>query len=428
MKSKPERERKKDFLRKLCPQIAFLLTALLFFFLYSFPPSQNTTSSPSETSPFLQHRLRSDNLELNVEEKEKKPYLNSVKQSEYAYVTLISGFDEKFKYRGFIYNAMIMKKALVELGSTADFIVMAVFQNNKNTSLFEEDMNLLRSHGIIVHYLERILDRASPLHFAEMALLKVTPYSYTDYKRLQFLDGDVMPVRNMDCYFHLNVNSFTIGAVSPLNSGWFLLLPDKEDYDYLISKVNSIPEKRLYLLTIYKTFYCFLKAKWRLGREWDEDLGWKERLPPSLFTRGGIQEVRRWNFNGADMDQGLLTHHFILNKGKGMLIDTSIKKLVSFTRGLLHQKHTLLPFPGPLSCCNGVVPTDMFAHFTGRAKPWMNDLTNIPARKRNLRIWAQYLDSLQLNINSSTIGTLGLGSPLGFWNAKLKVKKDMNVS
>ena len=253
MKSKPERERKKDFLRKLCPQIAFLLTALLFFFLYSFPPSQNTTSSPSETSPFLQHRLRSDNLELNVEEKEKKPYLNSVKQSEYAYVTLISGFDEKFKYRGFIYNAMIMKKALVQLGSTADFIVMAVFQNSNNTSLFESDMNLLRSHGIIVHYLERILDRSSLLHFAEMALLKVTPYSYVDYKRLQFLDGDVMPIKNMDCYFHLNVNTFTIGAVSPLNSGWFLLLPNQEDYDYLISKVR----KELHHNHIYSLFIGF---------------------------------------------------------------------------------------------------------------------------------------------------------------------------
>jgi alpha-N-acetylglucosamine transferase len=52
-----------------------------------------------------------------------------------------------------------------------------------------------------------------------MALLKVTPWSFTQYDRVQFFDGDVMPYKNMDCFFKLNHNSFTVGAVSPLNSG-----------------------------------------------------------------------------------------------------------------------------------------------------------------------------------------------------------------
>jgi alpha-N-acetylglucosamine transferase len=130
-----------------------------------------------------------------------------------------------------------MKRALNDQGSTADFIAMVAFKDT-NTDAYERDMDLLRSHGIIVLYLKRLLDSSTPLLFAEMALLKVTPWSFVEYERIQFLDGDVMPTKNMDCYFQLGHNSFTIGAVSPLNSGWFLVKPNVEDYNYLIQKVG----------------------------------------------------------------------------------------------------------------------------------------------------------------------------------------------
>lgn len=159
-------------------------------------------------------------------------------RSKYAYATLLSGFTPEFKYRGFVYNALIMRKALRETGSTADFIVMAAFPDT-DTALYEGDMELLRASGIVVHYLPRIVaNKSMPLRFAEMALLKVTPWSFTEYQRIQFLDGDVMPTRNMDCFFQLNDNAFTIGAVSPLNSGWFVAVPNKDDYDYMLSKVS----------------------------------------------------------------------------------------------------------------------------------------------------------------------------------------------
>jgi len=71
------------------------------------------------------------------------------------------------------------------------------------------------------------------LGFAEMALLKITPWSFTHYKRIQFLDGDVMPTKNMDCFFQLNMNTYTIGAASPLNSGWYLAVPNIEAYNWM---------------------------------------------------------------------------------------------------------------------------------------------------------------------------------------------------
>ena len=41
-----------------------------------------------------------------------------------------------------------------------------------------------------------------------------------------------------------------------------------------------------------------------------------------LYYRGGHKGVKKWDFNSADMDQGLMCHYFILTHGGGVLIDT----------------------------------------------------------------------------------------------------------
>ena len=159
---------------------------------------------------------------------------------------------------------MIMKKALDDAGSKADFIVMVGYSDDENLQAYEKDMDMLRSRGILIHTLPRWTHSQHDLTFAEMALLKITPWSFTQYEKVQFFDGDVMPTRNMDCLFELPVNAFTAGAVSALNSGWYLALPNQQDFDYLRGK-----------------------AIWRLGRDWDKETGWKEHMPPGLVVRGG---------------------------------------------------------------------------------------------------------------------------------------------
>ena len=148
------------------------------------------------------------------------------------------------------------------MGSSADFITMIGYNDMADKELFKEDINLLESYGIIIFNLPRLLDNSIKLSFAEMALLKITPWSFTQYERIQYIDGDVMPTRNMDCFFELQLNTFTIGAVSPLNSGWFLAIPNIEDYHYLKEK-----------------------AVWRLGKDWDTELGWQEKMPVGFYYR-----------------------------------------------------------------------------------------------------------------------------------------------
>lgn len=203
----------------------------------------------------------------------------------------------------------------------------------------------------------------------------------------------------MDCFFLLGVNTFTIGAVSPLNSGWYLAIPEAKAYEYMLEK-----------------------AKWRLARDWEKEVGWASKdphLPAGLTVRGGLPCAKQWDFNGADMDQGLLTHYYVLNYGNVMLIDSTTRSVVKYAKGLLREPGVTVPIKKAIDCCNGGVPTSFFVHFTGRQKPWM--VPNIgslePAKKNSDLIrWTNMLDSLELPINSKTVGKLGLGSPLGFWN------------
>jgi hypothetical protein len=106
---------------------------------------------------------------------------NHKQQSRFAYTTLLSGIDSSFKYRGFLYNLLIMKRALVQSGSTADFIALIGF-SDPDISLFEADIQLLQEAGIIIHILPRFLNESHKLGFAEMALLKITPYSFTQVR------------------------------------------------------------------------------------------------------------------------------------------------------------------------------------------------------------------------------------------------------
>ena len=197
-------------------------------------------------------------------------HFNNEQNSKFAYVTLLSGIDSSFKYRGFLYNVLIMKKALVQSGSVADLIAL-IGLSEKDISPFQSDLDLLRNAGVLIHILPRFLDEHHDLGFAEMALLKITPWSFTQYEKIQFFDGDIMPLQNMDCFFQLEFNSFTVGAVSPLNSGWYLAIPQKSAYDYM--KERSI---------------------WRLGRDWDKETGWNERMPEGLMYRGGKEACKRW--------------------------------------------------------------------------------------------------------------------------------------
>lgn len=352
---------------------AMLLSGVVYLRYLNF---SNHTEKQPETPPHVNLRT----------EPEVQP-----KRSAYAYVTLIHGIDDSFKYRGFLYNTIIMATSLRQHGSKADVIAMIGFAANFTRYQFADDLALLTKEGVILHYLPRLLDPNTAVGFAEMALLKVTPFSFTQYKKVQFFDGDIMPKKNMDCYFELDRNLFGTGTVSPLNSGWYLAHPNAQQYEEL----KALAEKR------------FTKS-------WDKKIGWGIEIPPGTMYRGGKKPVEKWEFNGANLDQGLFTHYFILSKGNVGLIDVKYVKLYDVKEGKTRLVENRVDFKAYLQCCGGKPPTSMFAHFTGTNKPWLRDAST--TENKDLKLWGQMLDSLNLPYNSSNIHDQGFKPPLGFWS------------
>jgi hypothetical protein len=274
--------------------------------------------------------------------------LLGARNSKFAYITLIHGIDNTFSYRGFLYNALIMRKSLVDLGSTADFIVMLGFTTLGDTldyRLFAEDIALLEKSGMRIFYLPRLRPIHRKVRFEEMALLKITPWNLTEYDRIQYFDGDVLPLKNMDCFFKYEQNTFNTGNASPLNSGWFLSVPNSEIHSTM----------RNHSLT-------------RLANKWSENEGWGTAMPQGVFYRGGSKPVKAWNFNGASLDQGLLFHTYALH-GTALLLDTS--NGIKYSPGNAAETVEL---DSVYNGCGGQSPEQSFAHFTGRSKPWLKDL------------------------------------------------------
>ena len=308
--------------------------------------------------------------------------------SRFAYVTLIHGIDESYKYRGFLYNCIIVKENLKKVGSTADFIALVGFtdESKDKKSLFLNDLTLLENFGILIFYLPRLVPNVRKVSFAEMALLKITPWSFLQYDRIQFFDGDVLPLENMDCFFNLNINTFNTGTASPLNSGWFLAIPNIKAFAYMREK-----------------------AIVRLTTPWNELIGWNETMPKEVMYRGWHKPVKKWEFNGASLDQGLIFHYFCLNSGSIQLID--VRQARVYSPG---HSFKLSSINKAIACCNGKPSTKYFAHFTGRNKPWLSE--NIKSPSKEVKIWLDLLDSLELAVNSTSLKSVSLKSPLGYFH------------
>ena len=90
-----------------------------------------------------------------------------------------------------------------------------------------------------------------------MGHYKLWAWQHTEYRRIQVLDADVLPLVNMDALFDLPISSPFVGCPgkdSVLNAGWFSLQPDCETF------------KRMTDLLWYRGM--------RRPRQWDMSKGW----------------------------------------------------------------------------------------------------------------------------------------------------------
>jgi hypothetical protein len=218
-------------------------------------------------------------------------------KARYAYAFVIGGcMPEKPSYRYFIYNMLITARILREAGSRAD--VVAFFQMSYESAherLTEEDVRQLRAMNIQIKYIPK-----SPQEcFYRTVLDKFRILGLVEYRRVLFMDGDVIPIRNLDFLFKmsdgehaiLKENLVVAGKLEPANAGFFMVAPKKG----ALEEINTIIQEQE------------VKAQSLPYPYFDPVEGWGHVMEPNdqWYTIAKLKG-KDWSFWSAFADQGLL--------------------------------------------------------------------------------------------------------------------------
>ena len=152
---------------------------------------------------------------------------NATHPSKYAYAFVMGGVNEADgKYKGMLYNILIAAYILDKEGSVADVVVyIQMSANSTRTELPEEDSALLKKVNVQVRY----LPKPKIENFHQIIMQKMVVLDLVEYRRVLFLDTDVMPFCNLDYVFELSDGSNPVLkenliialSGSPANAGKF---------------------------------------------------------------------------------------------------------------------------------------------------------------------------------------------------------------
>jgi len=299
----------------------------------------------------------------------------------YAYVSLLGGVGVGNGYRGMLLSIAITARRLKALGSTADVVAIVVMHpETVERRLSMLDTAVLERHGVRLHYVDV---KTLPWPSTLVTFAKALAWNFTCYRAIQYLDADVMPMRNMDGFFALN-SAFTAcaGSTEPLHAGWFLLRPDSGVSRELLRRIAQRPDP-----------FSFEEG-W--GAPSPQNIDWTN-------MRGGHRSG--WRFNGADGDQGLWYYHMRYFSTAGHLIVHD--RIISFRSGqntshvIGQQQVVTEPFQLNVSSPTGSPclyksrsSTPSFAHFTGKSKPWMHERRTDSNVGGTLQLWWAEFDNL----------------------------------
>ena len=344
--------------------------------------------------------------------------------SKYAYAFVIGGCDpEKPRYRGFVYNILVSARILQEEGSKAD--IVAYFQlsyKSPATELPDEDTRLLAALGVQVLY----IPKSKLESFYDTVMNKFRIVSLTQYRRVLLMDGDVMPVANLDYLFELSdgenailkENVVVSGPLEPANGGFFILAPHRGEWDLMNQIIQAREEA----------------AKDLPGHKFDEIRGWGHAIIPPDKWVARNKHGTNWTFHFGFSDQGLLYHY-----------TKYVKKSVS----IIHYKNLVENWgaSGP----NGTVELELiiqdpfanyskpriresdscrkfmcdYIHFSGRGKPWLHRppddiIAGHPTKNGDSKhLWWNTLyelnNELDIGLNFSAWNTIGQRPLLGLY-------------
>mmetsp|Transcript_20536 Transcript_20536/g.24457 ORF Transcript_20536/g.24457 Transcript_20536/m.24457 type:complete len:417 (+) Transcript_20536:88-1338(+) len=223
--------------------------------------------------------------------------ITAVESGRYSYVYLIGGCNPaKPVYRGYIYNILIAARILRENGSTADInVFFQLSWESKATILPLEDTRLLDTMDIGVIYIPKQEHES----FYAVNMQKFRVLGMTEYSRVLFMDGDIIPLGNLDYFFALSEqgvlkeNVGMMGVNEPTNGGFWMVKPQN------IERCNEIIQEREH------------KARESEYPFFDPVEGWGHTIIPSdhiCMQSSCKRQDTNWTFLAAFADQGLLYH------------------------------------------------------------------------------------------------------------------------
>ena len=285
----------------------------------------------------------------------------------WAYAFLVAGCNsQSLEYRGFIYNAVVAASKLRKGGSKADIVVMVQMSSLTDEKLLpQEDLHLLDSMDIKVHYLPKFLSKDSETFYA-VVMEKFRVLELLEYSRVLFLDGDIMPWCSLDYMFEmsepvdskkalLQENVVISWKREPSNAGFFILRPGAGQFGK-IQQVIAEKERKA------------LEMKYP---QWDEVQGWGHEIEPWEHWRDGNGKTGvLWNWHAAFADQGLLYYWTkYVKKSVSFIIKNQVDNWGVSENGTLRLENTLVNAIRNQSCHHrghAMVPYVDFKHFTGK--------------------------------------------------------------
>jgi hypothetical protein len=333
---------------------------------------------------------------------------------DYAYVYVVGGVNpDDPVYRPFLYNILINTNLQRKEGSKADVVVFVQMSYASNDDkLPYHDFEPMYAMGIKLRYIPKTEYES----FERLMFDKFRMLALTQYKRVMYLDGDMMVRGNMDYLFEQSVrgvlqkNVVFAGRLEPAIGGLFLLAPEPGDWARLMKVIHEKEERGLELPTPH----------------FSNELGWGQP-----FINGDSYELLSgkkrdlWDFEGAPTDQGLLYHWVKYEKKSASIImKDAIQNWGNSTDGVAILTETLkLDIFSGMSkqreCWSNVLahkqctaPHSDYVHFPGHKKAWMkvdrpNELLYAPGSTSPMHFWFQNL--LTINVK------LKLGVSLDHW-------------
>jgi len=360
--------------------------------------------------------------------------------SPYALAFVLGAINEaKPSYRGFIYSTLVSVRILRRLGSTADCHVFARLSPESNlTALPEEDMRMFAGYNISVTLLPKLHHQS----FTQLQYDKFEALQMTQYKRVLYLDADVMPLVNMDTLMQLSdpesvdvptllkPNMIYATRGEPSNGGMFMLEPLEGDSAMMEDIVRKQHESG------QKLPYPHFDKIWGWGHSFIESNDFWEGIK--------VKYGRRWAWHAAHADQGLL-YYFAkyAKKDVSIIIGDRIQSWSSTDatkqgnlRGsndqpfresdtpntLLHYMQRPLLEQGGCSMGGQQLdwkchpPYNGWVHFYGKTKPWQNTVDANQLNNPNIGAFTAKAKNLWFRELDEVSKDLGLGIDMAKWN------------